>query len=124
MLTMEFPGCRTLIDRIDAAVNAREDSGVANALREAMCCLIRDPDVRLPACVLNPAEGHYARREIYHSEAYGYSVIAMTWGPGQRSEEHTSELQSLMRISYAVFCLKTKITSPQLPTLFPHHKQT
>src|SRR3546814_6935733 len=27
-----------------------------------------------------------------------------------RSEEHTSELQSLMRISYAVFCLKTKIT--------------
>src|SRR3546814_7257418 len=29
---------------------------------------------------------------------------------GQRSEEHTSELQSLMRISYAVFCLKKKIT--------------
>src|SRR3546814_8992737 len=28
--------------------------------------------------------------------------------PGSRSEEHTSELQSLMRISYAVFCLKTK----------------
>src|SRR3546814_3298971 len=28
----------------------------------------------------------------------------------QRSEEHTSELQSLMRISYAVFCLKTKKT--------------
>src|SRR3546814_6606886 len=26
--------------------------------------------------------------------------------PGERSEEHTSELQSLMRISYAVFCLK------------------
>src|SRR3546814_2611645 len=29
-------------------------------------------------------------------------------GPGERSEEHTSELQSLMRISYAVFCLKKK----------------
>src|SRR3546814_5597270 len=28
--------------------------------------------------------------------------------PVQRSEEHTSELQSLMRISYAVFCLKKK----------------
>src|SRR3546814_7169706 len=28
-----------------------------------------------------------------------------------RSEEHTSELQSLMRISYAVFCLKQKITT-------------
>src|SRR3546814_3887718 len=30
--------------------------------------------------------------------------------PPGRSEEHTSELQSLMRISYAVFCLKKKIT--------------
>src|SRR3546814_5675542 len=32
-----------------------------------------------------------------------------------RSEEHTSELQSLMRISYAVFCLKTKTNRPQKP---------
>src|SRR3546814_7361472 len=30
------------------------------------------------------------------------------WIAGIRSEEHTSELQSLMRISYAVFCLKKK----------------
>src|SRR3546814_4493788 len=30
-------------------------------------------------------------------------------GSSSRSEEHTSELQSLMRISYAVFCLKKKI---------------
>src|SRR3546814_10106397 len=30
------------------------------------------------------------------------------WGASTRSEEHTSELQSLMRISYAVFCLKKK----------------
>src|SRR3546814_2950110 len=39
-------------------------------------------------------------------------VIAMPsdglWGDGSRSEEHTSELQSLMRISYAVFCLTKK----------------
>src|SRR3546814_5883031 len=31
--------------------------------------------------------------------------------PARRSEEHTSELQSLMRISYAVFCLKKKKTA-------------
>src|SRR3546814_9899530 len=36
---------------------------------------------------------------------------------GRRSEEHTSELQSLMRISYAVFCLKKKKKQRQ-------HKQT
>src|SRR3546814_5580029 len=38
-------------------------------------------------------------------------LILTEWGllpPNDRSEEHTSELQSLMRISYAVFCLKKK----------------
>src|SRR3546814_4407688 len=34
--------------------------------------------------------------------------VAGTYAAGERSEEHTSELQSLMRISYAVFCLKKK----------------
>src|SRR3546814_4362290 len=34
-----------------------------------------------------------------------YNLLA-----GERSDEHTSDLQSLMRISYAVFCLKTQIT--------------
>src|SRR3546814_8805068 len=36
------------------------------------------------------------------------TVIPTTEGSKARSEEHTSELQSLMRISYAVFCLKKK----------------
>src|SRR3546814_8500422 len=37
--------------------------------------------------------------------------FSRTGRAGLRSEEHTSELQSLMRISYAVFCLKKKINS-------------
>src|SRR3546814_5457502 len=42
-----------------------------------------------------------------------------------RSEEHTSELQSLMRISYAVFCLKKKKKLPQPhPTPHPPHPET
>src|SRR3546814_1878515 len=35
-------------------------------------------------------------------------VTTLSGSPANRSEEHTSELQSLMRISYAVFCLKKK----------------
>src|SRR3546814_968680 len=38
----------------------------------------------------------------------------------RRSEEHTSELQSLMRISYAVFCLKTKINNKNTRTKNRH----
>src|SRR3546814_4992049 len=40
-----------------------------------------------------------------------HGLSAETPRSGQRSEEHTSELQSLMRISYAVFCLKKKKTT-------------
>src|SRR3546814_4633769 len=44
-------------------------------------------------------------------------LMGHSWGSivGLRSEEHTSELQSLMRISYAVFCLKKK-TKPKITT--------
>src|SRR3546814_2412180 len=41
----------------------------------------------------------------------GLSQAHFAQRPSTRSEEHTSELQSLMRISYAVFCLKKKINS-------------
>src|SRR3546814_2069839 len=39
----------------------------------------------------------------------------------ERSEEHTSELQSLMRISYAVFCLKKKKTKTTSSTAEPYY---
>src|SRR3546814_9569948 len=59
---------------------------------------------------------------IFRFRGFSFSTLAISLGFGaffsqvvltplwlqQRSEEHTSELQSLMRISYAVFCLKKK----------------
>src|SRR3546814_10279879 len=44
-------------------------------------------------------------------------------GQAARSEEHTSELQSLMRISYAVFCLKKKRKVKQNSSNEPHEKK-
>src|SRR3546814_8684538 len=57
-------------------------------------------------------------------DGQGFGADAVDLGPHRdqavaqidRSEEHTSELQSLMRISYAVFCLKKKITNIQQTT--------
>src|SRR3546814_7500684 len=62
----------------------------------------------LPCRILAPSYGHPASiitsaSSIAHSEG---CCVAPRMSP--RSEEHTSELQSLMRISYAVFCLKKK----------------
>src|SRR3546814_5235902 len=58
-----------------------------------------------PLLVANPAdrECHLKTRSYTRSSSPG--AAAPVFG---RSEEHTSELQSLMRISYAVFCLKKK----------------
>src|SRR3546814_7811869 len=46
--------------------------------------------------------------ELYRDDVKGDLLISVTILRHSRSEEHTSELQSLMRISYAVFCLKKK----------------
>src|SRR3546814_10319008 len=44
----------------------------------------------------------------------GGLAAALSTADGLRSEEHTSELQSLMRISYAVFCLKKKTSHQRI----------
>src|SRR3546814_9466465 len=49
-----------------------------------------------------------ARRGAPPPEGRAAGGLAISWCELRRSEEHTSELQSLMRISYAVFCLKKK----------------
>src|SRR3546814_6600425 len=55
------------------------------------------------------AFGHHAGR-LRMPQRRNCALLLSPWDvcTSQRSEEHTSELQSLMRISYAVFCLKKK----------------
>src|SRR3546814_3376814 len=49
-----------------------------------------------------------ARAQFSEDEMIYLTYMVMVINAWNRSEEHTSELQSLMRISYAVFCLKKK----------------
>src|SRR3546814_6289690 len=51
-------------------------------------------------------------------------IFEVNKSPFARSEEHTSELQSLMRISYAVFCLKKKKKPPTIGKPKSHHTYT
>src|SRR3546814_5026386 len=65
--------------------------------------LAGQPPVRpCPVCVVRALQG--PRTPIQAPPDPAQHVLFPHW----RSEEHTSELQSLMRISYAVFCLKKK----------------
>src|SRR3546814_6609273 len=63
------------------------------------------PGVARPVIGLHLAAQH----RFHHLHLFGLVAhILERRGRKDRSEEHTSELQSLMRISYAVFCLKKK----------------
>src|SRR3546814_1384295 len=58
--------------------------------------------------ILQPmAEANFALQDVPET-GIGSGLSDFELGLRLRSEEHTSELQSLMRISYAVFCLQTK----------------
>src|SRR3546814_6813920 len=53
-----------------------------------------------------------------------FNVARQAANPGDRSEEHTSELQSLMRISYAVFCLQKKHEQIRIARNHHQHQKT
>src|SRR3546814_2612529 len=59
---------------------------------------------RLQPAVVNIS----TRQHVEVQNPFAGTPFGSLFGLPGRSEEHTSELQSLMRISYAVFCLKTK----------------
>src|SRR3546814_9980898 len=83
--------------------SARRDHGVGQA----------DFRRRGRAARIDPGEPRFARGGKHYPNALRRLAIDI------RSEEHTSELQSLMRISYAVFCLKKK--KIQIQQIQPYH---
>src|SRR3546814_6873522 len=78
----------------DAPTWQRSPHNLRDRLTEREIDAHRHPLVRFVGLDAYEAAGGGTRRDLF----------------AERSEEHTSELQSLMRISYAVFCLKNKTT--------------
>src|SRR3546814_735330 len=112
----------------DRGLNWSKASDVRNITGEGIVANVGGEDIR----IVSP--GHLARTSeeisdprLKKLESQGKTVVVLVRGAAprtlfaladivrpeskQRSEEHTSELQSLMRNSYAVFCLKKKHTS-------------
>src|SRR3546814_4982735 len=90
VLDVEIRGLEAIAARIDGAFTQACQLLLANQGRVV--------------CIGMGKSGHIARKIA--------ATFASTGTPAFRSEEHTSELQSLMRISYAVFCLKKKKKHP------------
>src|SRR3546814_19541263 len=90
------PACGRRHDRVAVAIEA-DEAGAGDGMLALMEAVERCQD-RLQGRSL-----HIQRLGDGNIPAFG---MGMMLGPAPRSEAHTSELQSLMRIPYAVFCLK------------------
>src|SRR3546814_3352252 len=86
-----FAAGRPVVLAEEAATDGAEDDELSATIRELIDTRVR------------PAVAQDGGDIIFRGFEDGVVYLHM-----QRSEEHTSELQSLMRISYAVFCLKKK----------------
>src|SRR3546814_1105547 len=83
------------------------------------------PRLLRPDQVGRSAAWHGRSRTDHGARPCGAAGLPRRFPATVRSEEHTSELQSLMRISYAVFCLKKKRSSDRLgPTLITNVQTT
>src|SRR3546814_9944531 len=95
-------------------VRARDRAHSSRPSRAAAeSCRSRSPDPfrHFPTsdCLTAEASPGCAQARAFGLSGVLHTCILCLRPPWLRSEEHTSELQSLMRISYAVFCLKKKI---------------
>src|SRR3546814_1909138 len=79
---------------------------VANLLRVQALIYLSTPFISLPEVLIGRRLNFKAPAFVNILTAMVTAVVSLTGA--LRSEEHTSELQSLMRLSYAVFCLKKK----------------
>src|SRR3546814_977752 len=107
--------------RLAARLHVAEEGAAGIEMRVRVDRIVPAPDVGVilferarSAADAGVAEQDAHRPEVARLRARGGPALFA--GDVERSEEHTSELQSLMRISYAVFCLKKKKHTKRLNT--------
>jgi len=87
-MSLDFKGKDILVEQVGRAVGADDPESITNALRNVLCDLIRDDRVELPDCVFEHHPDHYCRRLLHQDSQLGYTIMAMTWGPGQSTPVH------------------------------------
>lgn len=77
-----------LIDRLDEAVRLGEVERVTERIKQVLEETARREPFDLPDRFHRCCEDSYARRLLHRSEELGYTVVVMTWGPGQQTALH------------------------------------
>ena len=81
-------GCARLVREVDAAMRAGSIGAITSAVQAALQSATRDRWLELPAHLVAPRPDAYARRLLHRDATTGYTIVVMTWGPGQRTSLH------------------------------------
>lgn len=83
-----YPGCRELVEAVDAAASLVEVEVVTRTVQEALSHLAITGGIELSDDLRRPSTDAYARRLIHQSHDPVYTVLAMIWGPEQGTPVH------------------------------------
>ncbi len=86
--TQVVHGLDDLIDCLDHAVRGADAEQITHEVKDTLERLLTSGSLELPTALVEPRPERYARRLLHKSEELGYSVLVMTWGPGQGTPLH------------------------------------
>lgn len=81
-------GCLRFVRDVDAALRAGSIAEITERVQDALKTRTRSGDLRLPAEITSSRPDAYARRLLHRCPTTGYTIVVMTWGPGQHTELH------------------------------------
>lgn len=84
---MTHPAFETLKPKLDAAMGAGDPHAIAASVKDALQEAFR-AGLDLPPALVAPRPDTYARRLLHRDAQDRYTVVVMTWGPGQRTALH------------------------------------
>jgi 3-mercaptopropionate dioxygenase len=81
-------GFESLKPRLDDAVNAADVPTIAHQIKQVLQDVLRRQELTLPQRFHVPLQETYARRLLHRDPGGRYTVVVMTWGPGQKTALH------------------------------------
>jgi 3-mercaptopropionate dioxygenase len=80
--------CTRLVQAVDAAMRAGSIDEITRAVQTALQSATRQGEIALPARFTSVRPDTYARRLLHRDPQTGYTIVVMTWGPGQQTSLH------------------------------------
>lgn len=77
-----------LVLRLNRAMEAAGDDDPTERIKNELVELTRSGTLQVPESFRSAREDGYARRLVHHDSKHGYTVVAMSWGPGQKTALH------------------------------------